>query len=393
MAKRTVGARLKRLLLGVLSILAIASLLLFLTGNAHILYGLRHTYLIGKSRPDIDDMGGFNLRKIPATQPHPWNTSAAYGTLELTSSEDSMATFWKTEAFLVIHQDSLLFEHYWNNTTPTTTLNSFSMAKSFTAMAVGVAVNKGLIDIEAPVQDYLPQFNQGLDTLLTVKHLLQMRSGIDFGESYSNPFGYQAKAYYGKDLLALTQPFHVSIEPGTLWKYEGGNTVILAEIVQKVTGEPLSTYFGKNIWSPIGAEQTAYWNLDHKDGMEKAFSAVYATARDFARVGLLYQHKGNWKGQQLLSEDFVDASVRPVNRPDAEGNNVTHYGYQWWLGHYNGYPVHSCRGMRGQYILSVPDLNLVVVRLGHNRGEEKKDNMPVGVYEYLDVAVRLTTNK
>jgi CubicO group peptidase (beta-lactamase class C family) len=381
------------LLLGILAFLAVVALALFLTGNAHILYGLRHTYLIGKSRPDIDDMAGFNLREIAATDPQPWPTSARFGQHELTPEEEAVARSWETEAILIVFQDSLYFERYWGATTAKTQLNSFSMAKSFTAMAVGAAIDEGLLELDAPIRRYLPRFDQGLDTLLTVRHLLQMRSGIDFGESYSNPFGYQAKAYYGKDLLALTRPYHVSVEPGTLWKYEGGNTVILAELVMKVTGKPLATYFGQKIWSPIGAEQPAYWNLDHADGMEKAFSAVYASARDFARIGLLYQHMGNWKGQQLLDSAFVNQSVQPVNTPDAEGNNVAHYGYQWWLGRYNGHAVHSCRGMRGQYIISVPELELVVVRLGHDRSEERKDQMPTDVYDYLDMAVRLTTNK
>lgn len=393
MAKRTLGAKLKRLLLGILAFLAVGALVLILTGNAHILYGLRHTYLIGKSRPDIDDMGGFNLREIPAQDPQPWPLSERYGEGQLTEKEDSIARFWESEAYVVIYQDSLFFEQYWGNTDHQTQLNSFSMAKSFTAMAVGAAIDEGLLELDAPVNTYLPRFNQGMDSLLTVRHLLQMRSGINFGESYSNPFGYQAKAYYGKDLLKLTQPYHVSIAPGTLWKYEGGNTVILAELVAQVTGKPLATYFGEKIWSPIGAEQPAQWNLDHSDGMEKAFSAVYASARDFARVGLLYQHMGTWKGKQLLDSSYVELSLEPVNTPDVDGNNVAHYGFQWWLGNYEGHEVHSCRGMRGQYILSVPNLDLVVVRLGHNRSEERKDQMPLDVYEYLDMAVRLTKNK
>jgi CubicO group peptidase (beta-lactamase class C family) len=380
----------KRIILSLLAVIILAAVGLYATGNQHIIYGLGPTYFSGKSKPDIDDMRHFHVSTIPADQPQPWPVHSRFGqpTLDagFLSSMDSLATC----ALVVIHNDSLLFEQYWNGYSDTTLSNSFSMAKSFTAMLIGKALEEGYIrSLDQKASDFIPSLSGGKSADITIRHLLQMSSGIPFGESYSSPFGYMAHAYYGRDLIAETLPFQATTEPGTLWTYEGGNTVLLGLIIRAATGRTPSKYFFEKFWSCLGAEKTAHWNLDHEGGMEKTFSGFYATARDFARIGKLFMHKGVWGKDTLLQPTFVDEAIRPCRIPDVSGEECTWYGYQWWLGHYKGFDFFSCRGMRGQYIIGIPELNLVVVRLGHQQRADRRDHMPPDIYLYMDAAAAL----
>ncbi len=378
---------LKKITIVIISLLLIAALGLYFSGNKHVLNGITKTYFVGKSKPDIDDMTYFDVSNIKADHPEPWAIHNAYNLgmipLEYLPMVDSM----ETTALLVFKDDALLFEKYWGNVNEKTTSNSFSMAKSFTAMLVGKAVQEGYIkSLEQPVGDFLPEFREGISASLTIRHLLQMTSGIPFGESYSSPFGYMAKSYYGDDLVGETMKFRVEKTPGTLWAYEGGNSVLLGMILEKATGRTVSDYFFQKIWSCIGAENDAHWNLDKEKGLAKTFSGFYATPRDFARIGKLYLQNGVWGKDTILDPAFVHECVTPVNVPDINGEACYWYGLNWWLGQYEGKKLISCRGMRGQYIAIIPEDNLIVVRTGHMQSSERKDHMPPDLFTYLDIA-------
>lgn len=363
---------LKRIVLGLLILLAAAVVLLLVSGNDHILRGLPSTYLRGENRPDIDDLPYVKTRVIEAGEARPL-VEDLFGELEEVDRDflDSL----RTAAFLVMHCDTLIFEYYGAGFDASSAINSFSMAKSFTSLAVGAAADAGLLDYDDPVSKYLPRFSEGLNARLSIRHLLQMRSNIDFGESYYDPFGYQAKAYFGTDLLGITAPYRVDAEPGTEWKYEGGNTVILSEIVSKVTGMTLSEWFSQSVWQAIGAEADAQWNIDREGGQERVFSAVYARPRDFLRLGQMLAGYGQLGGRKILSQAYFTEALRPVNTPGVDGERVEHYGFQWWLAPPNYEPWHfSARGMRGQYIVVLPEEDLVIVRMGHDRLEGSNEH-------------------
>jgi|LakMenEpi03Aug12_release.lakeMendotaPanAssembly.Ray.scaffolds.fasta_scaffold01302_7 CubicO group peptidase (beta-lactamase class C family) len=379
-----------KVLIGLFLFLSLAALGLYVTGNEHIFYGLGPTYFEGKSKPDIYDMKHFSLREISADHPEPWPMSAAFNKANIPSGYMSLLDSMETTAFLVFRNDSLLFEKYWLGAEESTLTNSFSMAKSFTAMLIGKAIQEGYIkSLDQSVGEFIPEFSEGKNATLTIRHLLQMASGIPYGESYSSPFGYMAKSYFGRDLIAETMKYKVVKEPGTFWAYEGGNSVLLGMIVQKATGRKVSEYFFQKIWSCIGAERMAYWNLDKEGGMEKTFSGFYSTARDFGRIGKLYMHQGIWENDTILSPDFVRECLKPNLVPDQHGETCSWYGLHWWLGKHQGEDFFSCRGLRGQYIVGIPSQNLIMVRLGHQQKAERVDHMPPDMHAYMALAKEL----
>lgn len=385
----------KKILLGIFIALFLLVIGFLATGNQHIIRGMRSTYLIGETKPDIDDMAYFDLSVIKADKPESWPKHSNFGKAAITAEQTKYLESFQSTAFLVFQHDSLLVENYFENTDSSTVSNSFSMAKSLVGVLIGVAIDEGYIQsVDQPVGDFLPEFKEGLNAKLTIKHLLQMSSGIPFGESYGDPIGYMAKAYFGTDLVEITNPYRVTIEPGTGWIYEGGNTVLLGEILIKATGRSVSDYFHQKIWSCIGAEHDAYWNLDHEGGMEKVFSGFYATARDFARVGMLFEHNGILGPDTLLSPEYVKASITPCMNPDItpskqKEENCYWYGYQWWLGEVDGHSFYCLKGLRGQYVVMVPDFDIIVVRMGHEQSKEREKHHPVDLYEYVRTAISL----
>jgi CubicO group peptidase (beta-lactamase class C family) len=273
--------------------------------------------------------------------------------------------------FLIIKDDSLLYEQYWENYKPNSASNSFSMAKSITSILIGIAVDEGKIkSIDEPVGNYLEHFKSVKNEKLTIRHLLMMCSGLSWDESYSSLFSITTEAYYGNDLEALVKTLHVVEEPGKTFEYMSGNTLLLGMIVEKATEMKLSDYAGEKLWKPLGASLQAQWSLDHADGTEKAYCCFYSNARDFARLGQLFLNKGKWNDKQIVSESWVEQSIAPIMVKDKSGKVCDWYGFQWWLMKRKGRNVFYARGLYGQYILVVPDERLVIVRLGKSQGDK-----------------------
>jgi CubicO group peptidase (beta-lactamase class C family) len=225
---------------------------------------------------------------------------------------------------------------------------------------------------------------------MTIKHLLNMSSGIDFDEHYINPFAFPARANYGDNLELLLTNYKVTEEPGVYYEYKSGNTQILAMLVSGVMRSSLSDIASEYVWSKIGAEHEALWSLDHEDGMEKAFCCINATAKDFARIGKLYLNHGRWNGDQIVDSAYVAASITPTGTVIKDGSPCTTYGYQWWMGKHQSLDFFFMRGIKGQYVLVVPEKELIVVRMGHKRdnGTFEREH-PDDVYNYLTMGLRM----
>ena len=375
-----------RFLISLCIAIGLIILLLMASGNGHLIKAVRSTYLIGKTGPSINDHIRFENAVIKSRPGSEWPRSAHYNNYHLSKTEDSIVNSWETVAFLLIQNDSLLFEKYYEDYSRDSYSNSFSVAKSLVGLAIGAALEKGCIQsIDQKVGDFLEEYKEGERSRISIKDLLQMSSGIDFGESYGDPFGFMAKAYYGDEFYELTMEKNIQYPPSEVWKYQGGNTLLLSFILKEACGKSLSEFFSENIWSKIGASKSALWTIND-EGFEKSYCCFYSNARDFARVGKLVLDSGQWAGKQLVQKDFVSFMQTAANIKDESGELVDHYGGHWWLTKYQGKKVVYARGILGQYIVIIPQDNLIMVRLGHRRDPAKGPKVPVDLYDYLKIS-------
>ncbi len=342
--------------------------------------------------PSIDDYKIFHNRRIAAGDHEPWPYHENYTNNLKWDSVNSIIESYKPVAMLVIQNDSILYEEYWEGYDMNSISNSFSAGKAIVSLLVGIALDEGKInDLDQPVSDFIPEFGTGSKKVLTIRHLLTMSSGLNWQEAYSTPFSPTAEAYYGSDVSGLVIDLEVIEEPGKEFEYLSGNTQVLAMVVEAATGQRISDYASDKIWKQIGAKNDALWNLDSEDGMEKAYCCFNSNAKDFARFGKLILNRGTWNGKRIVSEEYIDEATSPKKYLiDKEtGKPVDFYGFQWWIINYKGMEIPYMRGILGQYIFSIPDKNAIVVRLGHKRSKEYIGSHPKDVYDYLDAAFLL----
>ena len=349
---------------------------IWITDYTYIYKTLIYTY------PDIDDLNIFNTRTVNDTNPEPWPVSARYNKFDLPEEVDSDLVKYETVEFLVVKNDSIAFERYWDHYKDNTFSNSFSMAKSIVSVLAGIAIRDGLFSLDDSVGKYLPEFSKGDNGKLKIRHLLTMTSGLDWDESYSDLFSKTTKAYYGTDLRKQVLSLNVVEEPGKIFRYMSCNTVILAMIIEETSGRTLSDYASRKLWKKIHATQPAYWSLDHSEGQEKAYCCFYSSARDFARIGKLYLDSGWWNGNQLVPKDYIKLCLTPSGSVDEYNRPVDYYGYHWWLMQLDGHSMFYARGIYGQYIIVIPDERIIIVRLGKKRGEKTEGNHYTDMISY-----------
>lgn len=378
---------LKKLLLWSVGIIILLVALSYATGNGHLPRGVWYTYLRGRNGPEIDDRDFFPSSEIPAQAPQPWALGARYGKLKLSAQQEQTLAKNSTVGFVLVQNDSLIHEQYWNGWNGDSVSNSFSVAKSYVSVLTGIAMKEGKIkSVFQPVGDFLPEFNS--DTChkrIQLYHLLTMSTGLDWSESGADPFSDNAKGYYGTNVreLALSQPCRQ--KPGVEFDYISGSTQIMAEVLEQAYGQDLDALTREKLWGPLGCEHPAFWGKDRSDGDYKAFCCLYATARDFARIGQLYLDSGMWKGQQVVPRAYWQASITPAPLID-HGKPNDRYGYFWWLMTLDGGPVYYCRGFHGEYVVVIPHEHLVMVRTGMKWEEKNAEGHPQDVMDYIAIA-------
>ena len=322
---------------------------------------------------DVGDQHRFPARPIPAgarTSPLRAGVEADLDANGEAKGLDELLRGTDTLAFLVVHDDRLVYERYFDSTTRESLQTSFSAAKSFVSTLVGIAIDEGLIEsIEDPVTDYLPElaardpeFRQ-----ITLRHLLTMSSGIRYQEGGFPSLGDDTYTYYGVDLrdLALNRT-QVDGTPGVAWQYNNYHPLLLGLVLERVTGTSVSDFMAKTLWQPLGAEAAATWSLDsERSGFEKMESGVNARPVDYARFGLLFLHNGEWNGRRIVSEDWVRAATGA--EPTTDSAYYHGYRYFWWLD-VNRPGRFYALGKYGQYIYVAPDADAVVVRFGRDWG-------------------------
>lgn len=368
------------------------NIIILLTGKTYLYKGFASTYLKGRITADIDEYKIFDNRLVKAGVTQEWPIGKNYNTQKIPDKYLNDFERMNTIAYLIVKDDSIRYEQYWLGYSDTSHTSSFSMAKTFISILIGIAIEEGKIkSVDQPVCDFLPEYKEGEKSKITIRHLLTMSSGIDFDESYVNPFGFAAEAYYGSNLRKLVFCYDVKEEPGKNFEYLSGNTQLLGFVLSKATGMTVSDYASEKLWKPIHAEYDAYWSLDRKGGDEKAYCCFNSNARDFARIGQLFLDSGRWNGKQVVPEHYVLESIKPANLYDiAIGSENNRYGFSWWLlPNYKGYNIFYARGILGQYIIVIPQERMVIVRLGKKRELNSVNGHPLDLYWYIDVALKM----
>ncbi|MEL6556875.1 MAG: serine hydrolase [Bacteroidota bacterium] len=234
----------------------------------------------------------------------------------------------KTVAFMVIRNDSVLYDRYFEKYHDESIVTSFSVAKSFVSALVGIAIQEGFIkSVQEPITNYLPELAEANEkfSAITIENALNMRTGIKFNESsYANPFSEIAALYYGRNHFKLLKNSKFQGEPGSEYEYQSINTEILGLIVESATGKQLAAYFEEKLWQPLGMEYSGSWNIDSKKHQApKAYCCINGVAKDFAKFGSLYLKDGYWNGSSIVNQDWVRKST--TFTPQNDG-----YQYQWY---------------------------------------------------------------
>ena len=321
---------------------------------------------------DVGDQDRFPARRIPAGgHVSPLGTGAE-ADLIVTGEGKGLDEFLRdtdTLAFLVVHDDRLAYERYFDGSSRESLQTSFSVAKSFVSTLVGIAIDEGLIGgVEDPVTKYLPELaaRDRRFQKITLRDLLTMSSGIRYRERGFPRLGDDTHTYYGVDLREVALERTRIAEPPGTWHYNNFHPLLLGLALERTAQTSVSDFMAKKLWQPLGAEADATWNLDSEDsGFEKLESGVNARAVDYARFGLLFLHDGRWNGRRILSKGWV----RAATGADPAVATAAYFGYAyfWWIdadrpGRFYAF------GKYGQYIYVAPDAKTVVVRLGRDWG-------------------------
>ncbi|WP_242203413.1 serine hydrolase domain-containing protein [Aestuariivivens insulae] len=362
-------------------------IVLYITDTDYLIKAVRTIYLNGHTTAFLEDYKHFDNRIIENSTPQPWPDHKNYNSAKETERLTTTNNTYGTIAFVIIKNDSIWFENYYDEFNDNSKSNSFSMAKSYVSGLLGKAIMEGYIkSLDQPVCDFFPEYCNGLAAKLTVGDLASMASGSDWDEAYYSPFSITTRAYFDDDLKAMMlNKVKVVEAPGQSFKYQSGNTQLLAMVIKKATGKTLYNYLSESFWKPLGCENEALWQLDSEaNQMVKAYCCIASNAKDFARFGKLYKDHGKWKGKQILDSTFVATSVTP-RFPESP-----QYGYGWWLHNKDGKSLFIMRGHLGQMVIVDRTNNIIIVRLGHKRTPQTvMDEFAEDVDVYIEEAYKM----
>lgn len=277
-------------------------------------------------------------------------------------------------ALLIIRNDTVLLEKYYGYVTPDTPVSLFSISKALTSLLCGIAVDEGYIaSVDDPVTKYIPELESRAAGFknLTIAHLLDMRTGLDFKEGYGwNPFSQLARLYYGDDVLKHIKGVGFNGAPGESHYYNSMATAILGVLIERAVGKPYAEYMQEKVWGPLGMEQDAYVTLDDKKHRQaKAYGGIASNIRDLAKIGRLYLSGGEYNGQCIVSKDWIDRSTH-----SSLENNAYSFGWNNIISMREGKeyvtPRFFALGLFGQVLFCDPEKNLIFVTIGEKKGAE-----------------------
>jgi len=318
-----------------------------------------------------------------------------YGNNEKIGDLDLFLEKTKTSSFIVIKDDKILFEKYYNGYDRDSIVTSFSVAKSFTSALIGIAIDEGYINsVYDPITDYIPELKERDERFSQIRilDLLRMSSGIKYDSKVDG-----RNTYYAADLRKLAiEKTQIEYNPGTKFEYNNYHPLLLGIILERATNKPVSAYLQEKIWKPIGMEYNGSWSTDEYN-FEKMESGINCRAIDFAKFGRLFLRNGNWGETQIISKDWVDLTTEPYF-PETQGyypgvslfrDHLVYYSGMWWgiKRDENSYDFFAM-GNFGQFIYVSPDKNLIIVRNGMSYGEGMENDdidwWPIIFYEFAN---------
>jgi CubicO group peptidase (beta-lactamase class C family) len=359
---------LKKLLKWIVIIFGLLIIVLYITDTDYLIKAVRTIYLQGYTTAYLEDYKKFDNMVVENGIPQPWPNHKNYNSVKETKALDSINKANKTIAYVIIKNDSIWFENYYDGFNENSQTNSFSMAKSYVSGLMGKAIEQGYIkSLDQPVSDFLPTFSDGLAAKMTVGDLSSMASGTSWEEKYYSPFSIVTRAYFDDNLEKVMLGLKEVDEPGQAFKYSSGDTQLLAMVIEKATGKKMYDYLTETFWKPLNSENPTLWQVDSEShDLVKAYCCIASNAKDFARYGKLFKDHGKWNGKQLLDSTFVAKSITPRFPESPE------YGYGWWMKDIDDKHFFMMRGHLGQYVIVEPNDNVIIVRLGHSKGNNKE---------------------
>lgn len=275
-----------------------------------------------------------------------------------------------TNALLVMKDGHIVSEIYRNNTDPSSRFIAWSMTKSLTSVLIGCALADGSIDsLDTPISDYLTELRGGAYEGVTIRQVMQMRSGVDYEERYDFANPGTAASNHIAALVRNTARFADVARtlprlhpPGEFFQYKTIDTAVLGWLVERATDGSVAAYTEQCVWEPLGTEADGFYIMDGAPGIGREFSGAgfNATLRDFARFGQMVLDGGVANGKRIVSEDWIQQSTRPTAE-EASGRGG--YGLQWWT--MGGSEAFAAIGLQGQYIYIDPTTRTVIVKLSY----------------------------
>jgi CubicO group peptidase (beta-lactamase class C family) len=311
----------------------------------------------------------------------------------LSKDVDDFMEATQTTGLLIIHQGKVVVERYQYDRKPSMPMRSFSMAKTFTAMLVGIAHGKGLIrSLEDKASDYWPEIAESAYGQTNIRNLLRMSSGVPFKELYTwtpdddnwvwgqvlyNPSNTNNPARI-TDFLNTKKTRE--IEQGNRFHYASIETEILGRVLRRATGKSITELTEEWLWQPMGAQDRAYWHAATTDGVEAVSGGFNASLRDYGRFGMLLANDGMRDGMEIIPNAFVldatDASRQPAGFKPRVSTSYFGYGYQVWL-QPNKTRTFALQGIHGQSMLIQPANQIVIVQTSVNsKPSGKQDARP-----------------
>lgn len=277
-----------------------------------------------------------------------------------------------TTAFLVIHDDKLVYERYFNGFNRSSICTSFSVSKSFASALIGIALNENLIQsLDDSISKYLPELSAPFWADISIRHLLSMSSGLKYDQNGFLPWNDEPRVYYSLNLRQLAMRAKKQETPGNQFHYNNYNLILLGMVIERVSDVSVSEFLQEKLWKPLGMTYPASWSLDSElSGMEKMESGLNARAIDYAKFGRLYLQKGNWDGKQIIPESWIIESTTIDS--NAKWDN---YKYLWWVSRKNK-GRYLAVGNLGQFIYVVPDKNCLILRFGRGKPRDWKTFYP-----------------